>query len=347
MLNKYLNLTKQDLTILMRNNFHLIVIGLAVIMVILVNFVIPGQVKITPKELFFDNTNNNIVQDYLLKNDVQKDRFVDSEKKLYERLNQNSNTLGVIIDGNKDNTSFTIIGQGNENDEAFNLLSAAMANLIDRIKNNQNENINIQYLRPQQPNIPFNQKLIPIIIFTEVILLGFLLVAVIVFQEKEEGGIKAFRVSPANTIVYILSKVSANLILAYLYLLIVLLFTLGFNVNYLNIFVLTTLGSILMTLLGLSISVFFKNLEEFIFVALIVLSILALPMMTYLTPSFSPDFFRFLPSYSVLFGLRELLFTSGKNSILFNLNMLLVLEGIGMFIIATWSVNRKLMKEGK
>lgn len=347
MLNKYLNLTKQDLTILMRNNFHLIVIGLAVIMVLLVNFVIPTQVKITPKEIFFDKTNNNVVQDYLLKNEVPKNRFVDSEEKLYERLNQDSNTLGVIINGNPNDTSFTIIGQGNENNEAFNLLSAAMANVIDRIKNNQNDNINIQYLRSQQDNIAFNQKLIPLIIFTEVILLGFLLVAVIVFQEKEEGGIKAFRVSPANTIVYILSKLSANLILAYLYLLIVLLFTLGFNLNYLNIFVLTTLGSIFMTLLGLSISVFFKNLEEFIFVALIVLSILALPMMTYLTPSFSPSFFRFLPSYPVLFGLRELLFPSGKSSILFNLNIILVLEGIGMFIIATWSVNRKLMKEGK
>jgi len=200
MLNKYLNLTKQDLTILMRNNFHLIVIGLAVIMVLLVNFVIPTQVKITPKEIFYDNTNNNVVQKYLLKNDVQQNRFVDSEEKLYERLNQDSNTLGVIINGNKDNASFTIIGQGNENNEAFNLLSAAMANVIDRLKDNQNENINIQYLRSQQDNIAFNQKLIPLIIFTEVILLGFLLVAVIVFQEKEEGGIKAFRVSPANTI---------------------------------------------------------------------------------------------------------------------------------------------------
>lgn len=348
MIKRFMNLFKQDMLVAIRNYFHIVMVVLAIIMVLIVNYVIPVQVKLTPTEIVLDITDNKVLKGIMLENDMDESRFVKSKEELYDRLESNSNTLGIIAEGDIDNISFTLIGQGNETEESLNLLDSAMGYAVQQIRNEgEIKGYKVERLRPQSEPVPFNKNLIPIFIFTEVILLGFLLIAVMVFQEKEEGGVKAYRVSPGGTLEYILSKVAVNVVLAILYTVVLITLTLGLNVNFTSLFTMIILANVVMTLLGLSVSVFFKNLEEFIFVAIFIMTILGLAMMSYLTPSFAPDYIRILPSYPVLFGLREILFPMGRVDFVSSLNWTLLLEAGTMLLISFLLVRRKLMREGK
>lgn len=349
MIKRLFNLFKQDLMVAIRNYFHYVIIIMAVLMIVIVNFVIPAEVKLTPSEIFLDKTDDQKIEGYLINvEEMDPGRFVDSEEELYERLESDSNTLGVILEGSIEDAHFTLIGQGGESEASYNLLEAAMVSILDHYKGTTDRTPHrVEYLRPQTKNIPFNKQMIPILMFTEVILLGFLLIAVMVFQEKEEGGVRAYRVSPGGTLEYILAKAGSNLFLAVLYAILVIVFTMGFDVNFLPLFGVIVLANILMTFIGLSISVFFKSLEEFIFVAILFMSVLALPMVSYLNPAFAPKFMTYLPSYPVLFGLREILFPTGKTGFITSLNWMLLAESLVLLGISYWAVQTKLMKEGK
>ncbi|ACL69131.1 ABC transporter permease [Halothermothrix orenii] len=348
MIKRLTNLFQQDLKVAVRNYFHLVIIILALLMVVVVNFIIPAEVKLTPGEIFLDNTPGKQVQKYLMSEGLDKNRFVNNREELFKRIEADSNTLGVILEGTVDNATFTVIGQGHESRESVNLLKAALASILDHMKGTVDRtNHRVERLHPQSKKVPFNKQMIPIFIFTEVIMLGFLLVAVMVFQEKKEGGVRAYRVSPGGTLEYILSKVGTNLLLALLFAVILIVLTLGLEVNFISLLITIILANIFMTLIGLTISVFFKNLEEFIFVGILFLSIFALPMVSYLTPSFAPPFITWIPSYPVLFGLREILFPTGRAGFISSLNWMLVVENLIVLAISYLAVHRKLMREDK
>lgn len=347
MLKKFVSLFKQDMTVAIRNYFHLVIIFLALIMIIVINFVVPDQIKLTPQEVFFDNSEGKVLQKFLIEKGVDKSRFFDSKEALASEVRNNSNTLGIIMEGTIDNAKFTIIHQGTESEEILNVLDATIESTLDTIRGyTKYSEYQVEYLRPKAEPIPFNKNLLPVFISFEVVMLGFLLIAVMVFQEKEDGSIRAYRVSPSGTLEYILSKTAVNLVLSTVYGGLIVLFTMGTSVNYLILFTVIILVSFLMTLLGLSISVFFKSLQEFLFVGVGVMALLSFPMISYFTPSFAPGFITWLPSYPVMFGLREILFPTGKTSLVISLILMLAVEGAVLFAVSYWAVKRKLMKEG-
>lgn len=351
MLRTYCTLVEQDFKIALRNYFHLVVLLLALIMIIVINFVIPEKVKITPNEVFFDNSENQFLKNYLLSKGVDKNHFFDSKKDIEQYVKNTGNSIGIIVEGNLDYYTISILHQGTESKETLNLLNATIEDTIKKIKTNLSEqdsyNYKLQYIYTKSRSIPFNKSMLPIFICTEVVTLGFLLISVMVFQEKQEGSIRAFRITPATTLHYILSKTTVNVCLSLFFALLLIIFTLGTDVNYLSTIILIINGCIFMTLLGLTISVFFKNLQEFIFPGILIIIAAGLPLTSYLTPSFSPWYVKFIPSYYLLFNLREVLLNSGKPIYSAPLYMSPWILILATFFICKWAVNKKLMKEGR
>lgn len=348
MLKRMLNLMKQDSKVALRNYFHLVILILAVLMSLIINFAIPEEVKLTPTELFFDNTPGKVFQEYLISEGVERDRFFNTREALKEEVRKKDNSLGIIVEGELDRARVTIIHQGTESEEILNLLDATIESALDRIRGIEREtNHRVEYLRPKSAPVPFNKNTIPVIVFMEAIMLGFLLIAVMVFQEKEEGSIRAYRVSPGGTLEYILSKATVNMGLGVIYATLLVMFTMGFRVNYPALLALVALSSFFITMLGLAVSAFFRNLQEFLFVGVFILSILAFPVGSYYSPAFSPDIITWLPSYPILFGVREILFPTGKTGFIASLNLLLIAESLGMLLISYLVVKRRLMKEGR
>lgn len=348
MFKRFLNLFRLDMTVAFRNYFHIVVIILVVLISVAINFVFPKQIKLTPNELIFDDTEGKVFEKFQLEHGVDKSRFYQSREALEEELEKNNQALGIIMEGTLDNAKFIILHQGTESEEIINVLDATIEEALNLIRERTDKiGHRVEYLRPKSEHVPFNKNMIPVMVVTEAIMLGFLLISVMVFQEKEEGSVRAYRVSPGGVMEYILSKSAVNVLLALVYGGLVILFTMGIGVNYLAIFSIIILASFFMTLLGLSISVFFRNLQEFLFVGVFVLAVCGFPLASYLTPSFAPDFMTWLPSYPVLFGLREVLFPTGKEGFVASLNLMLLAQCAVLLAVSYWAVRKKLMREGR
>lgn len=348
MFRRFINLLKQDTKVAIRNYFHIVILVLITLMTLFINLVIPKQVKLTPTELFVDKTEGKVFEKYLINEGIDKDRIYESREALIEAMENRDNTLGIIVQGNLSKPKITVINQGTESTEILNLLDATLENVLDILRGTvRYKNTTIEYLRTKAEPVSFNKNIVPIMLMTEAVMLGFLLIAVMVFQEKEEGSIRAYRVSPGMTLEYILSKAVVNVVLALVYSVLLVLFTVGIKVNYFALITLIILASFFITMLGLAISVFFKNLQEFLFVGVFIMALLGFPSATYLSPSFAPSWITWIPSYSVLFGLREILFPTGKGDFLVHLNLILLVETLIFLIISYAAVNKKLMKEGR
>lgn len=347
MMKRLTDLVIQDIIIAIRNKFHFVIIALGIVIIILINFVIPKEVKLTPKEVIFDNTEGKKIEKYLLEHGADKKILYDSREALEKEVNNNDQSLGIVIDGTIDDAKVTIIHQGSESQEIINVLGATVEEVINEIKEVNNSKYEVKYLRNKTNPIPFNKNIVPLMLVTEAIMLGFLLISVMVFQEKEEGSIKAYRVTPSGALEYIVSKIVVNILLAVIYSFLIVIFTIGLSINYINLLTIIILASLLMTLLGLSISVFFKSLQEFLFVGVFILIIAGLPMASYLSPSFAPSFINLIPSYNVLFALREVLFSTGKSEFILSTNIMLLFQSSILLLISYVTVRRKLMKEGR
>ena len=348
MLRRFINLFKQDITVALRNYYHIVILILAILMTLFINFAVPEQVKLTPTEYILDKTEGKVLEKFLIEKGSDSSRFFNSRDDLIDKVQNDNNSLGIIIEGDIKTPKVTIVHQGTESTEILNVLDATIESALDMIRQTAREtNTKVLLLREKSNPIPFNKSLVPIMLVTEAVMLGFFLIAVMVFQEKEEGSVRAYRVSPAGTMEYILSKAAVNILLALIYSVILVTFTLGMNVNYLGLILLIFVASLFVTLLGLSVSVYFRSLQEFLFVGVFFMSILGLPIGSYLSPSFAPSFITWLPSYNILFGLREVLFSTGKTQFVTSLILILAVESIVLLGISYWSVKRQLMKEGR
>ena len=145
-------------------------------------------------------------------------------------------------------------------------------------------------------------EILPILLILEPVMVGCILVAIIVFQEKAEGSLRALRVSPTSSWQYFFSKVIASLTMAIVYAVPLAILTLGLQVDLLRMLLVLLLASYLMTTAGLLVSVFFKDISRFIAPALVVFSFLTLPVTAYFFPTFKLAMFDFMPTYSWLFG---------------------------------------------
>jgi len=349
MVRRLSTLLRQDARIALRHGFHYVILFLAILFVGLLNYAVPAEVKLTPTEYFADLTSDKAMETYLRAEGLGADRFLPGREALEQRVQGKENSIGIIMEGSVAEPVFTIIHQGTEAPEVLNILDATLEELVDLLRGDVRPEVSrIEYLRPPVAPIPFNQGLVPVVLSFEVVLLGFMLVAVLVFQEKQEGSIRAYRVSPGGTLEYILAKTGVNVLLSVLYSLLIVPFTLGLGVNYPSLLALVVLVSLLMTLVGLATSVFFNNISEFLFLAVgLILAVFMLPIISYFFPSFAPSFLTWIPSFPAVFGAREILFPTGKTGYLTPLLGMLLAESAFFLAAAYVLVGRKLMKEGR
>lgn len=345
-MKRFWNLLQQDTQIMFRNKFHYAVILLAILFIVIIRFFVPGEVKMTPTELIADLTPTKFMEQTWREHGVNDDRFLPSEEALRDMVKQQKNSIGIIVEGTFEDPRFIILQQGHEPETSINYLKTSIEWSLGEIGAIEWPTVHEKrILRQEMAPIPFNQNLIPIFVVLEVVMVGFLLIAVMVFQEKGEGTIRAYRIAPGGVHGYILSKGLTNVLLSVVYGMLVVLCTLGFRVDTLNLLALIVLTSSFATFFGLMISVHFRNLSEFIFVAIVVMAVMSVPMGSYFFPAFTNGFVQLIPSYPVLFGLREVLFPTGQNIFLGSLYVSLIIANLVAYTVCYWACQRRLMKE--
>jgi len=346
-MKRFINLFKQDTRVIIRSGLHYAVIFVSVMFIILINFVIPESLEVKSNEFFYDGTQGKILEPFLLAGGVETDSIFSNYDDFIGALEENGDSIGIQLEGSAENARFTIFSQNTESIKNINLEEAVLESILENIRGTVGPpNYRVENLREEVPPIPFNKNLIPVFLTYEVVALGFLLIAVMIFQEKAEGSIHAYRVSSSGTAIYILSKVAIFTLIAVLYGVITTVSTAGFNIDYAVLLLLMILASIFMTLLGLLVSIFFKNISEFLFVTFGVLLIMQLPAISYINPTFAPGFIKWIPMYPVLFGLREALFSTGKQNYLFPYLITLIAGIVIIFAACYFAVRKRLMRSG-
>ena len=343
-MKRFFSMFMQDLILAYRNGLILITGILLIAMVALVLF-LPKQLKVH-NEMILDLSQGSIIETYLNSQGVGEGVVFIDEEIFNDQLEKQPNKVGVIFSGDLESPAFEIITNSQIPVENVNLLKASLDRAILELRGESSATIPVTFLRGVMQTPAFNLKIIPIALVFEVVLLGFFFVSVMMFQEKQEATLRAYRVTPAGAWNYILSKNLLFIVLSIAYGVPLLLVGFGLRINYGLILVLVILTASMMTLISLFIAVFFRNLSEWFFVGVAVLVINSLPSISYGIPSFSPAWMSWIPSYPAVFAVRDVLFNKANWVEILPTIILLVIFNVVGFLLAYLAIQRKLLKEG-
>jgi ABC-2 type transport system permease protein/fluoroquinolone transport system permease protein len=344
-MKRFVSLFTQDLLISYRSGIVLIVGLLLLVMSALILF-LPREIKVH-NELILDASPGTPLAAYLRSMGVDEGVVYTDEAAFRADLERQPNKVGVVFSGGLDVPAFEIITNSAIPEANLGLLEASLDRAMLELRGTVQDSIPVEYLRPVSAPPAFNVRFVPVAIVFEVVLLGFMIVAVMMFQEKQEGTLRAYRVSPAGAWEYIFSKNALFVVLSFAYGLPLLFLAFGLGFNLPLMLVLIALSSLFMTTLSLAIAVFFNNLSEWFFAGVAILVLNSLPMISYGLPAFAPTWLTWIPSYPSVFAIRAVLFNGATFGD--TLPTILYLTALTALALAAAyvAIRYKLLKEGR
>ena len=345
-MKRLLTLVRQDLLLCWRNGL-IFFTGLLLLVMVALLWLLPESLGTETAEYVYDASEEQALAGYLRQAGVEEGVLVESQAELDAALAESGQGIGVVYEGNLEQPHFRLLTVGHIAEENVNLMRTTLDTVVRALRGEAPpQQFEVQLLRPAAEPVPLNLSIVPVALVFEVVLLGFTFGAVVIFQEKQEGVNRAYRVSPGTTLDYVAAKNVLFILMSVLYGGLLLLAAFGLEADYGRILLLVVLTSSAMTLVGLAIAVFFNNISEWFFVGVGVLIINMLPVFSYQIPTFAPKWLTVIPSYPVMFGVREILFPTGRSGFMTPLVLQLLLFNVVAFVLCYVAVERKLMKAG-
>ncbi len=318
-----LALSIQDFKRLLTNALFWVITATLVIIIALINFVLPESVSDESYRIFAYNT------DY----SASVSTSVGSEAELRQAVVEEE-AIGLL---GADDGSITIIHRGLSEKTVRAIMCMLYA--PDAI------NVEVESIYGGSRTIPFNQRMTPVFICFEALIIGLILGGALMLSEMEEGTIRALRISPMGVHRYLLSKTLLFSIMGTLYALLMAFFCVGFGFSIPLFLLLSFFGAAVFSLLGLAFSTLFRDLSSWFLSMAFLLSINMLPLVSYSEPSFSPLWMKAIPSYSMLFAYDGILFGMGGR---ISPSIYLNVAGwcAGAYLLSCFAVGRRLLAKG-
>ena len=313
MLQRLFSLMKKDMKLVTRNWFLLITLFIALVFILLVNFVIPQDINMEPQVFVLTQTKDPALQAFGQGlSQKENGQEVSDRQTLEKHLNETSGSIGMVLSGTSQDPQVEFLLQGYENEKVKAILLLEMKDYLGHINGKNDTRVSYVGKVVGQRDIPFNHSLLPLFLLMEPVLLGLFFIATLMFFEKSEGTTKAYVVSPGRMKDYLLSKVLVMFLLGLMSMYLVTFLTIGFNANLGLMFVIALAGSLFGSGLGLFISSYFDNLSKAMIWIISFSLLLSLPFASYYMPNFSPIWIRIMPTYSLLFALKECVYQTGQ-----------------------------------
>ena len=357
-MNRIGNLFKKDLILGIKDIFVLLEIGFAIVVLILLLFLIPEDIKKDALIYIYDETRvvENFIVDSVGLEDMEKQKaeyYVDSREEIVEGMIEEKSAIGMIVAQNDSGTyNVELLTQPYTKEAIAQYIEIDMEDLLalitppyDFYPKGVLNSVRVEALqRGLRDDIPFNQRLLPVILLMMVGVLGLFIMISLIGQERVEATIRAFRISPAGLWEFLLSKHLLLLALGFTTFSIIYLPMMGFGgyPQALLIILLTiVLGSSIGVILG---GIFDTPMASMLFVLLIIL-VLGLPVISLFSPAFSPAWLKIIPSYHTLFGLDAAMFPDNNSHIIWQ--SAAVLAGLDVVLLAfsAWLFGRLIGKE--
>lgn len=340
-LGAFVSRFKTDLLMMHRSGFVAAVAVVAAILIVLVRYAIPAEPAPSVIVYAVDETAGARVQS-ALSGEIP---FLDGEAVLGERIGANPRARGIVFRETAGTGDFALHVQGYESEEERRTLEMVATDLWRRSQGGEGGMPAVVEIAAAGARPPLNLGLVPMVLGLEVAVVGLFLASVMIFQEKADGTLKAYRVSPGGVWLYLVSKIAATSALAFVYGTAMYAATLGFAPGYLAAISLVLLASVLVTSAGILLGAYFEGLSDFVYVMVFVAILLGLPAIAYLAPSLHLPGMSLIPTHPLIFGLRETIFPGGREYLMPRVWAVLGGGAILFTVAARAAVGRRLMSE--
>lgn len=254
--------------------------------------------------------------------------LLDSEADM-ARMAETRHKIGAAIslDPGTNETRHTYYLQGNETERLKGLL-AILHGKDDAALFATAENQPVERLTSGHIVLTDRENMLPVFLAFSGSLMGFFMIAAYIFLDKKEGVIKAYAVTPSPVWQYLLSKVLVLTVTMLVTSLMMIVPLMGARVNYLVLVLFLITTGFFASGLGLVVAGYFEDMEKS-FAALFLLMIaLMLPTLAYFSPSWDPLWLKFVPSYYIIFGFKEIFLRADMGFVLLAALGYLVLGGL-------------------
>ena len=333
----------KELIIASRGSYFYVEVIMAFIMLLLLLLVVPEQFDSKKNEyLYLDFPTASIEELYIeafgdldgqpevvkLKvenNEIEIPLYETEDKKIYLfksredmiKLAEKKHEIGaaVTMDAAEHEMHYTYYLQGNETGRLKNLLLIVHGQ-DDEIINLAAENQEIHSLTNAGAQLSDRENLLPVFLTFNGVLMGFFIIAAYIFLDKKEGVIKAYAVTPSPMWKYLLSKVMVLTTTMLLTSLMIIVPLMGLRINYLLLLAFLIPAGLFTSGLGLVVAGYFNSMVKSFGVMYLFMIAMGIPVLAYFAPGWDPLWLKFIPSYFIAAGFKEIFITGDMGFVL-------------------------------
>ena len=321
----------KELTIASRGFYFYVEIAMAAILLFVLLFVVPENFSSKSEEylyldfpskqaeeIYLDNAMDENIKaqktvleikkvEYpvtLFENDESRIYIFDNKEDMAEAAKA-KHKLGVVLTMDENykfkNTYYT---QGNETQKFVNLLKIIDLNDI-RDMEPAVEAQKVKTISSADYSLTDRENLLPVFLAFNGSLMGLFIMAAYVFLDKKEGVIKAFAITSAPVWKYLMSKMLMLTVTAFVTSMILIVPIMGVRINYALVILLLIPTGFFASALGLLIASYFDDMVKSFGVMYLVMISMMMPALSYYVPSWDPLWMKFIPSYYIIYGFKE------------------------------------------
>lgn len=322
----------KELTIASRGFYFYIEVFMAFILLFVLLFVVPEKFNNKDKEYLYldfpstqaynayvdqfedlDNKPEEVVltvdkeeiNALLYETKYDKYYVLESEEDMAKIAKAKHKTGATIEMDEKGEFHFTYYLQGNETDRLKKLLMVLHgsddAAMVEDIESQE-----VRTLSQDHVVLTDRENLLPVFLTFNGSLMGFFIMAAYIFLDKKEGVIKAYAVTPSPVWKYLLSKVMVLTTTMLATSLLIMIPIMGTRINYLLIIAFLIPTGFFASALGLLLASFYDDMMKSFGVMYLLMIAMMLPALSYFTPSWDPLWLKFIPSYYIVYGFKEI-----------------------------------------
>ena len=315
-------LCRQDFKRMLNNALFWIISVTLVLIILIVNLALPKSLQGEDHMLVSYN-----IPSFEAYSTVAKD-----EEALRKTV-ADENAIGFI---GREDGSITVVHTG-LSEKTIHGIMISLAGQVEPVK--------LESIRENSERVPFNKRMTPIFICFEALIVGFILGGTLMLSEKQEATIKALRISPVSVNRYIISKVLLFSAIGTLYALLMAVFGVGVQFNWLQFILISFIGSAVFSTMGLAFTSLFRDMSGWFFSGSLLLAVNMLTAISYSNPSFNPFWMALIPSYPIIFAYEDILFGSG---IVWTGITAIAVWGVTLYVICFVMIKKMfLLKGGK
>jgi len=273
----------------------------------------------------------------MYENDETKYYLLDSKEDMIS-LAESKNSFGAVVNVSSETfeLSYEYYLQGYETERLKNLLKVVHIEEQETMEEVFDSQV-VRQLSNDYDVLSDRENAMPALLAFNGSLMGLFILAAYMFMDKKEGVIKAYAVTPSPVWHYLASKVMIVSLTAMITSLIIVIPILGLEINYGWLILFLAASGSYASAMGVLIAGYYEDMEGSFGILYTLMLLHGVPIVAYFIPSWDPLWIKFIPSYFMVNGFKELILQNGD--IVYVLWSTLGLAALGM-VMFFWALGR-------